>query len=87
MSDLDNNDRMAIDSDEDFEDSDDSEIARELDERIRKAKEGGHKIFDDVSDCQSVMSMSNTMSNMNFLPLDTDLDGLIDQMLMVQNPV
>ena len=45
-------------------------------------EEGKEKIFDDVSDAQSVMSMGNTMSNMNFIPVDTDLDNLIDQMLL-----
>ena len=49
-------------------------------------EEGRDKIFDDVSDTHSVMSMGNTMSNMNFIPLDTDLDNLIDQMLSNANP-
>ena len=72
-------DRLAVDSDEDFDDSDDdSVLARELDERIRKAKEEGNKVFDDESDCQSVMSMGNTMTNMTFIPIDTDLDQLLD---------
>ena len=77
-----------IDSDEDF-DSDDSEIQREFEERIRQAQEDGKtKIFDDVSDAHSVMSMGHqTMSQMNFLPLDTDLDNLIDQMLQNPNPL
>ena len=75
-------DRLDIDSDEDF-DSDDSAIERELEERMRLAAEGGHdKIFDDVSDAASVMSMSQSMSNMNFIPVDTDLDMLIDQLLL-----
>ena len=77
MSDL-GDDRLDIDSDEDI-DSDDSEIQRELDERIREAQDGGRdKIFDDVSDMASVMSMGNTMSYMNYIPLDADLDSLID---------
>ena len=74
------------DDDEDY-DSDDSEIRRELEERIRNAQDGGKdKIFDDVSDTKSVMSMTNTMTNMNFIPIDTDLDNLIDQMLQNQDP-
>ena len=76
-----------FDSDDEDVDSDDSEIRRELEERMRKAEEEGKdKIFDDVSDTHSVMSMGNTMSNMNFIPLDTDLDNLIDQMLSNANP-
>lgn len=80
-------DKFDIDSGEDF-DSDDSEINRELEERIRLAAEAGNeKIFDDVSDAQSVYSaMGNTMSQMNFIPIDTDLDNLIDQMLINSNP-
>ena len=79
-------DKFDIESGDDF-DSDDSEIQRELEERMRAAEEEGkEKIFDDVSDAQSVMSMGNTMSNMNFIPVDTDLDNLIDQMLLNQNP-
>ena len=71
-------DRVDIDSDEDF-DSDDSAIERELEERMAQAALNGNgKIFDDVSDAGSVMSMNNTMSNMNFIPVDTDLDNLID---------
>ena len=27
------------------------------------------------------MSMSNTMSNMNFIPIDTDLDNLVEELL------
>ena len=30
--------------------------------------------------------MTNTMTNMNFIPIDTDLDNLIDQMLQNQDP-
>ena len=51
------------DSDDDFEDSDDdSEIERELEERMRQAQlDGRDKIFEDVSDATSQMSMmSNT---------------------------
>ena len=72
--------RPDIDSDEDEEDSDDdSEIERELEERMRQAElDGREKIFDDVSDASSRMSMNNTMSQMNFIPVDTDLDNLID---------
>jgi len=70
-------------SDSEMGDSDDSEIARELEERIRQAQEDGRdKVFDDVSDARSVMSLGNqTMSQMNFLPLDTDLDNLIDELV------
>lgn len=83
MSELGENERLDIDSEEDF-DSDDSEIQRELEDRMREAQECGRdKIFDDVSDAASVMSMGNTMSQMNFIPLDADLDSLIDQMLLV----
>ncbi len=81
MSDLDQ-DRLAIDSEDDSDDSDaDSVLERELDERLRKAREDGTNAFDDVSDCQSVMSMGNTMTNMTFIPIDTDLDMLLDQMI------
>ena len=81
-------DRLAIDSeDDDSDDSDaDSALDRELDERLRKAREEGTKAFDDVSDCQSVMSMGNTMTNMTFIPIDTDLDMLLDQMISNKNP-
>ena len=73
-----------IDSDDS---DDDSEVERELEERIRQAQEAGKdKIFDDVSDNHSVMSMSNTMSNMNFIPIDTDLDNLVEELLQNQNP-
>ena len=71
------------DSDED----DEEEIERAMEERKRQAIEAGQdRLFDDVSDTQSVASLSNTMSNMNFIPLDTDLDNLIDDMLLQQNP-
>ena len=72
------------DSDDDFEDSDDdSEIERELEERMRQAQlDGRDKIFEDVSDATSEMSMmSNTMTGMNFIPVDTDLDNLIDHLI------
>ena len=71
------------------EDSYDSEVERELEERIRQAQEAGcDKIFEDVSDNHSVMSMSmsHTMSNMNFIPIDTDLDNLVEELLLNQNP-
>lgn len=50
-------------------------------------QDGKAKIFDDVSDAASAMSMSHTMSQMNFIPLDADLDNILDQMLQNQNPV
>ena len=80
-----NDDNFTVqdDDDEDGFDSDDSAIERELEERIKQAQQDGkQKIFDDVSDTRSVMSMSQSMTNMNFLPVDTDLDNLIDQMLL-----
>lgn len=56
--------RPDLDSDEEQEDSDDdSEIERELEERMRQAEmDGRDKIFDDVSDASSRISMNNTMS-------------------------
>lgn len=83
------NERVDLSDDSDFDSADDSEVERELEERIRQAQEAGRdKIFEDVSDAHSVMSMGNqTMSNMQFnVPLDVDLDNLIDELVANQNP-
>ena len=61
------------------------EIERELEERIRRAQEEGNDKMFDVSDCQSVMSMQTTMTNMNFIPEDVDLDDVVDQILKTKN--
>ena len=61
------------------------EIERELEERMRRAAEEGNDKLFDQSDCQSVISMQTTMTNMNFIPEDVDLDEVVDQILKTKN--
>ena len=61
------------------------EIERELEERMRKAAEEGNEKLFDQSDCQSVISMQTTMTNMNYIPEDVDLDEVVDQILKTKN--
>ena len=77
----DNEDRFGDIMDE----AEELEIERELEERIRKAQEEGNDKLFDASDCQSVMSMQTTMTNMNFIPEDADLDDVLDQILKTKN--
>ena len=69
-----------------MDEAEELEIERELEERIRKAQEEGNDKLFDASDCQSVMSMQTTMTGMNFIPEDADLDDVLDHILATKNP-
>ena len=68
-----------------MDEAEELEIERELEERIRQAQEEGNDKLFDASDCQSVMSMQTTMTNMNFIPEDADLDDVLDHILKTKN--
>ena len=70
-----------------MDEAEELEIERELEERIRKAQEEGNDKLFDESDCQSVRSMQTTMTNMNFIPEDADLDDVLEQILKTKNQV
>ena len=76
---------LESDIDEEIKNSDSenaSEYDRIIEERIKQAEvEGRDKIYEDVSDAQSVMSFQTTMTGMNYINPDADLDDLIDRML------
>ena len=69
------------------DDSDDeAELEKQLEQQIREAQEKGvDKLYDDVSDTQSMRSMRSTFHGIQMIPkeaTDADLDNIIDALVL-----